>query len=159
MADIPSASIASFKQTSAPIGWTKLTTNDDCAVRITTGTTSTGGISGFSVIFTSITPTGSMTGSASSGSTTLDSTMIPSHFHTATRQSSTLTAGGYARANQGYGDYVTQPNTPGSYTSSSAGSGGAHSHTMPMSYSTPGFTGTALNMAVKYVDLIIAQRD
>lgn len=159
MADIPTASITSFKQTSAPTGWTKLTTNDDCAVRVTAGSVSSGGISGFSTIFNTRIPTGTMTGSASTGAVTLDSTMIPSHYHTATRQSSTLTAGGFQRTGGGYGDYVRSPSTPAPYTSGSAGSGGSHGHTMPLSFTAPGFNGTSMNMAVKYVDLIVAQRD
>lgn len=157
MADIPSTSITSFKQTSAPTGWTKLTTYNDYSVRVTTGTTSTGGTTGFSSIFAARIPTGTMTGSASSGAVTLDSTMIPSHYHTGITNTSGKTSGGFMRLGA-YSDYLGSPTGTASYTSSPTGSGGAHSHTMPISYSSPGFTGS-LNMAVKYVDLILAQRD
>jgi hypothetical protein len=160
MADIPSTSITSFNQTNAPTGWTKITTYNDYALRITTGTTGVGGSTAFSSIFSARIPTGTLSGSASTGSTTLDSTMIPSHYHTATRNSSTLTNAGYTKVGGGYADLVGGPviNSTTPYTSTPTGGGGSHSHAMPLTYSSPGFTGS-LNVAVKYVDLILAQRN
>ena len=47
----PVGTVMLFAQTAAPIGWTKLTTNDNHALRIVTGTASTGGAINFDALF------------------------------------------------------------------------------------------------------------
>jgi hypothetical protein len=164
MADIPSASITTFHQSTALTGWTKITTYNDYALRVTTGTVSTGGFTNFSSVFTSLTPTGSVGGTATIGDTTLDSTMIPSHTHTGSRQSSpaAMPSGGAITSNPAGGLVAIRPPAIAytTYTSGSSGGGGSHNHTQPLTFdSTPGFSGNALNMSIKYVDCIIAQRN
>lgn len=71
-----------FHQTAAPTGWTKDTTAslDNSALRIVTGAAGSGGADGFSAVFAASKSTAT-DGSSTSGSTILDSTMIPSHLH------------------------------------------------------------------------------
>ncbi len=131
-----------FAQTSAPTGWTKSTTHNDKALRIVSGSASSGGSTAFSSVMTSRTPAGTV------GSTTLSTTQIPSHSHTfeVTKASNTPTTGANDRAvnaaNVGAGSSTG--------TSSTAGSGGSHNHS---------FTGTAMDFAIQYVDAIIATKD
>ena len=56
-----------FKQTAAPTGWTKLTTDNDAALRIVSGSVSTGGTVGFTTAFASQAVTGTV---GTTGSTT-----------------------------------------------------------------------------------------
>jgi hypothetical protein len=49
--DIPQGTLMLFQQTSAPTGWTKQTTHDDKALRVVSGTASSGGTSAFSTVF------------------------------------------------------------------------------------------------------------
>lgn len=60
-----------FGQTTAPTGWTKDTINyDNHALRVVTGTASTGGTVDFTTAFTSQTPTGNVSVTASTGAVT-----------------------------------------------------------------------------------------
>lgn len=65
-----------FIQSSAPTGWTKITSYNDYALRIVSGTASVGGNVGFSSAFN-----GSSI-SAAIGATTLSIDQMPSHAHT-----------------------------------------------------------------------------
>ena len=124
-----------FQQTAAPTGWTKVTTQNDKALRVVSGTASTGGSVAFTTAFASQAVAGTV------GSTTLTTTQMPAHTHTILPGGAVAFAGGCG-ANNGY-------TTSGSNTGS-AGSGGSHNHT---------FTGTAINLAVQYVDVIIASKN
>lgn len=99
-----------FAQTAAPTGWTKSTTHNDKALRVVSGTASSGGSVAFTTAFTS---------GLSAGATTLNTTQIPSHNH-----SNGTAAGG----TQG----PTCGSSAGSVTSTgSTGGGGSHTHTLP----------------------------
>ena len=66
----PSGTVMFFGQTTAPTGWTKDTTNfDNSALRVVTGTASSGGTVDFTTAFASRTPSGSVSSSFSSGAT------------------------------------------------------------------------------------------
>lgn len=134
-----------FLQSTAPIGWTKDTTHDNKALRIVSGDVENGGSVDFTTAFSSKTVAGTV------GNTTLSITQIPNHNHIEGWAGSNGNAS-YGVANAPAGNMNTQGGTSGSNhaITSSAGSGGAHAHS---------FTGTAIDMAVKYVDAIIAQRD
>lgn len=135
-----SGTVTIFKQTSAPTGWTKDTVNNnDSALRCVIGTPSTGGSVGFTTAFASQAVSGTI---GTSGAYTLQTADIPAHTHTA--QGASFNAG-YAAGSVAV-DRGTQ-------TSSSTGGGGSHSH------SGGSFTGTAINLAVKYVDVIVASKD
>lgn len=132
---VPTGSLMLFQQTAAPTGWTKQTTHNDKSLRVVSGAASSGGTTAFTSVFTSRTPSGSV------GNTTLNSSQMPSHSHSTDQTLGNFPYGGLAWPS-GY-------NNAGSPTSGTGGAGGngAHNH---------GFTGTAMDFAVQYVDLIIA---
>jgi hypothetical protein len=138
----PSGTAVLFQQTAAPTGWTKSTTHDNKALRVVSGTAGTGGTTGFTSVFTSRTPSGTV------GNTTLTTAQMPGHTHT---------GGGYIT-----GSFVAgAPDFPYVYGTGGAGAnatfgtnitGGTTSH-------THSFTGTAMDFAVAYVDVIIATKN
>jgi len=149
-----SGTLMLFQQTAAPTGWTKQTTHNNKAFRVVSGTASTGGTVAFTTAFASQTPTGSVTITSvtgTAGATTLTTPQIPSHSHT----------NGGAPAD---GRFSTQPKGPvngvtTTGTTGATGGGGSHDHPFSFSSGSGTFTGTAINLAVQYVDLIIAQKD
>jgi hypothetical protein len=202
----PSGTKMLFVQTAAPTGWTKDTTNNNnSAIRIVTGTASTGGTVDFTTAFASQTPAGtvsvsvgagtlavgigtlatanftatgsvSLSGGGSVSAYTLSTSEIPSHNHTL-RQGFPYSGGG---GNQPTTEQGSQFST---FSTGSTGGGGSHSHGFSNpSYSFTGtahkhsltgspaisgspsvtsstFSGTAINLAVKYVDVIVATKD
>lgn len=131
-----------FQQTTAPTGWTKQTTHNDKALRVVSGTASSGGTTAFSTVFANQTPTINTSG-LSVGATTLSISQIPSHNHQVRIAGST----GYGEAYPGYNS-MGDPGT--GYT------GGSGSHTHSLSGSA---TSSAITLNVQYVDLIIASKD
>ena len=144
----PSGTAMLFQQTSAPTGWTKSTTYNDYAIRIVNGTASTGGSVNFSTAFASQAVTGSNSGGAVSASS-LSTAQLASHSHSFTVFSAS-TCYPWCVAATGY-----QPAPYGTAGTSGAGSGSSHSH----GFTNPTFTGTAINLSVKYVDHIIATKN
>ena len=136
----PSGTLMLFQQTTAPTGWTKQTTHNDKALRVVSGTASSGGSTAFSSVMASRTPAGTVS------ATTLTTAQIPSHTHGYSTNGSNMAGRinpGISNAfgGNGIGDV--------SFSISNAGGGGSHDH---------GFTGTAMDFAVQYVDLIIASK-
>ena len=136
----PSGTLMLFQQTTAPTGWTKQTTHNDKALRVVSGTASSGGSTAFSSVMASRTPAGTVS------ATTLTTAQIPSHTHGSSTNGSNMAGRinpGISNAfgGNGIGDV--------SFSISNAGGGGSHDH---------GFTGTAMDFAVQYVDLIIASK-
>jgi hypothetical protein len=142
-----------FAQTSAPTGWTKnVSTGDNSALRVTTGTASTGGSVAFTTAFASQTPAGSVSITAVSGSadaTTLTTPQIPSHTHTIPGVSSPSPGGGSLRGLV----------APGTINTGATGGGGSHTHPFSFTSGTATFTGNAINLAVQYIDVIRATKD
>lgn len=146
----PTGTRMSFQQTAAPTGWTKDTTAaiDNSAMRLVTGSVVNGGTVAFTTAFASQTPAGSVSITAvagTAGDTTLTTPQIPSHTHT----------GGGTPAqsptpNFPANGYFTPTNT------GATGGGGVHSHPFSFVSGSGTFTGTAINLAVKYYDFIIA---
>jgi hypothetical protein len=161
---IPSGTVMLFAQTAAPTGFTKnTTTGDNSALRVTTGTASTGGSVAFTTAFVSQTPTGSVSttvnnatatnqaatatnqaitpaGSVSitavagsAGATTLTTPQIPSHTHTYVAS----LGGGSAGGDGGSGP------APGT-TSGATGGGGSHTHPFSFSSGSGTFTGNSV---------------
>ena len=131
-----------FVQTAAPTGWTKDTTHDNQALRVVSGTASTGGSVAFTTAFASKSVAGTV------GNTTLTTAQIPSHTHntpTLFRGAEGAPAGAtyFTPARNSLDPTVV-------WTTTSAGSSDSHNHS---------FTGTAIDMAVQYVDVIIATKD
>jgi len=150
----PSGTALLFQQTTAPTGWTKSTTHNDKALRVVSGSASSGGSVAFTTAFASQAVAGTV---GTSGATTLSTAQIPSHSHTApsvvlwgaaVTGTPNLFCGTTTAANSG---------TPTStyYGPNTGAAGGGDSHT----HSGGTFTGTAINLAVQYVDVIIATKD
>jgi hypothetical protein len=141
----PSGTLMLFQQTAAPTGWTKQTTHNDKTLRVVSGTASSGGSTAFTSVFTSRTPTGTV------ANTTLSASQLGDHTHAYTAPSSYNIQGYYPGAgNSKIGNGIVIPSGVGANTGGiNEGSGGAHNH---------GFTATAMDFAVQYVDLIIAYK-
>jgi len=133
-----------FAQTAAPTGWTKSVTHDNKALRVVSGTASSGGSVAFTTAFASQAVAGTNASGAVSAHT-LTTAEMPAHSHSFTN---ILSAGGgpYTPYN-GYGS--------GGDNTGSTGGGGSHTH----NFTQPTFSGTAINLAVSYVDVIIATKD
>jgi hypothetical protein len=154
-----SGTVLLFSQTAAPTGWTKDTSNyNNSALRVVTGTASTGGSVDFTTAFASQTPTGSVSitsVSGSAGNTTLSTPQIPSHTHTTGLFSSpSPEEPARLRAPSGGVQPTASPGNTGA-----TGGGGAHSHPFSFSSGSGTFSGNAINLAVKYVDVIRATKD
>jgi hypothetical protein len=156
----PSGTAMLFVQTSAPTGWTKSTTHDNKALRVVSGAASSGGSTAFTSVFASRTPSGSISNTTVTGgvgSTTLATSQIPSHIHDTALVSA---------ANTGFGIGGSVAGINGvSYTTnnrcltSATGGGGSHDHGLSLNAHNHGFTGTAMDFAVQYVDVIIATKN
>lgn len=140
----PSGTLMLFQQTAAPTGWTKQTTHNNKALRVVSGTASSGGTTAFTTVFANQTPTINASG-LSVGAFTLTTAEMPSHTHS-TGTSINVTIAGTIPARRS--DAGTSTN------SGSAGGGGSHTHTLSGSV-----TSSAITLDVQYVDLIIAAKD
>ena len=160
-----------FQQTAAPVGWTKITTSDNTALRVTNGSVQTGGVLDFTAAFAA-----SIATSGTVANHTLTVSQMPTHAHgvgdpghahavsdpghahslTAARETGSAQSGNGDREceNQSIG-------TNGAFTGigifaaatgisiGANGGGTAHTH---------GYTGNPIALNVKYVDVIIAQK-
>jgi hypothetical protein len=135
-ASMPSGTRLLFQQTAAPTGWTKITTENDKALRVVSGTASTGGSVAFTTAFASQAVSGTV------GNTTLTVAQMPSHTHSKT----TSTAGSFTQRVQ----IGSNTSTSDAFITDPTGGDGSHNHS---------FSGTAINLAVQYVDVIIASKD
>jgi hypothetical protein len=133
-----------FVQTSAPTGWVKSTAHDNKALRVVSGTAGAGGSVAFTTAFASQAVLGT---NGSVGATTLTTAQIPSHTHTYNLGREAPNTTGFLKAagsvDSGYNE--TLP-------TNATGGGGSHTHT------ASAFTGTAINLAVQYVDVIICTK-
>jgi hypothetical protein len=153
-----SGTLMLFQQTAAPTGWTKQTTHDNKALRVVSGSASSGGSVGFTTAFASHAGSGSIANTPAAGtvgSSKLSSSDIPSHSHEIMPK-----LGG---SNAGFGAFLQGATNGGgnanNTTTGLTGSGGGHSHSFTGTAHNHTFTGTAINLAVSYVDLIIASKD
>jgi hypothetical protein len=156
MPDIVSGTSTLFRMTTPPIGWTKNTSFNEHALRVVSGSASSGGSANFSNVFTNIPVSATGTVSGSIGPFTLTYQHIPQHTHTYPR----LTANRPGRYGTS-GQPISVTGGPGwnvPSNSSSTGSSGAHTHPV----GDIGFTwspSNSLNLAVRYLDIIIATRN
>jgi len=172
----PSGTAMLFQQTSAPTGWTKQTTHNDKALRVVSGTASSGGTTAFSTAFGTPTVSGTVgingdpdvgnlavSVSGNIANTTLSVNTIPSHSHLQYGMKPVNTPNGNYASAQWTGGSVTTMST------SSTGNNGAHNHSHNLSGTLNG-APSAGNLAgslssataainVQYVDLIIATKD
>lgn len=136
---IPSGSQTLFYNAAAPTGWTQNTNADDYAIRLVNGA---GGSPGGSVAFSTAFASKAVTGSNSA--TTLAAAHLPPHTHSNTGYDGAT--GGTAVANSGISGLQFTVTT-------GAGDsllGQPHNHT---------FSGTAINLAVRYINMILCIKD
>ena len=149
---IPAGTVSLFYQAAAPTGWTQVVTQNNKAIRVVSGTGGgTGGTTAFTSVFTSRTPAGTV--AMTNAAFTLTTTEMPSHAHRpstyAINQSwSVGSSGAFASS---FGGSTSVDNAP---DTGSAGSSGSHTHA-----NTAAFTGTALDFAVQYIDIIICSKN
>lgn len=154
--EFPSGTRMAFQQTSAPTGWTKVSdaAYNDAAFRSVTGSvTPTGGTVAFTTAFASQAVAGTISGTA------ITEAQMPAHTHfiaNTDTNSTQLSASLKAALVGTFGGDDFRYQLAGTATAatigltSSAGSSATHDHTL---------SGTAINLAVKYVDFIVAQKD
>mgnify|MGYP003110259743 CR=1 FL=1 len=155
-----------FQQTTAPSGWTKDTTNyNNHALRVVTGTVGNGGSVDFSTAFASQSVSGSISNTVS-GSTaghTLTIAEMPSHNHTGVvqqREDFNPTTGSTTQSPLGFGDTRGGSRASASpLTIDNTGGGGSHSHDAGSLAVSSTFSGNAIDLSVKYVDIIICTKD
>jgi len=143
IAGFPTSTAMLFVQTAAPTGWTKSTTHDNKALRVVSGSASSGGTTAFTTVFANQTPTITTSG-LSAGATTLTTAQMPSHTH--------LIGSNQAFSSGCGNNYFT--GTSGSINSGATGGGGSHTHSISGSA-----TSSAITLNVQYVDVIIATKD
>jgi len=113
--DFPGGTVQLFVQTSAPTGWTKQTSHNDKALRVVSGTVSSGGTSTFSTVFAKTATDGFA----------MTTTYLAPHIHSLQDGAGLLVAAG--------ANYGTPANTPGgALRTNSVGSGAAHAHPMDL---------------------------
>jgi hypothetical protein len=147
---IPSAEFASgtrmtFNQTSAPTGWTKDTGTNNAGFRLVSGTVGSGGSVDFTTAFTATRAVTVTSISSSVGATTLSTPQIPSHSHTGFHVDGDV----FVTGAQVSTSALRAPSSTGN-----TGGGGSHDH--PFTFSSGAGT---VDLAIKYVDLIIAQKN
>lgn len=138
---IPSGTLMLFQQTSAPTGWTKQTTHNNKALRVVSGTASSGGTNPFTSVFVDQTP--SISNTFAIGSTTLSTAQMPNHSHTA----AAVSTASYDTGISG-GNFAVSGNT------GSEGGSGSHTHSFSGSASS-----STITLNIQYVDLIIAVKN
>ena len=121
-----------FVQSAAPTGWTKSTTHDNKALRVVSGSVTTGGTQNFTAVL-----------NGNVGATTLSISQIPSHNHQSPYLFNTSNSGGVSNKTDG-GSFANLSNGySASLVTAASGGGGSHTHSMD----------------VAYVDVIIATKD
>ena len=135
---IPAGTVMLFFQANAPTGWTKVTSQNDKAFRVVSGSGGgTGGSVAFETAFASQTPSGTTDAIA------LTIAQMPAHTHTK------ATGQGHSNDPEA-GTSMTVGNAGNTLTSGSTGSGATHSHA---------FTGSAINLDVSYINIILCSKD
>ena len=157
--DAPSGTRLLFHMSSPPVGWTKDTSHNDKALRVVSGSVGTGGSVAFSSVMASQTPAGTVSTNftGTTASTVLSVSQIPSHSHTFTesfsKEDNNFSAGSQRPLRENsvnLGNYTI--------TTASTGGGGGHTHAFSVTGGST-FSGSAMNLAIRYVDIIIAQKD
>ena len=139
-ATFPTGTSMPFQQTAAPTGWTKSTTHDNKALRVVSGTASSGGSTAFTSVFAARTLTRANLPNDTVAVTIVD----PGHTHTYERNPS----GGVI------------PSSGSSYDNAATGTTSSSTTGITASFAlNGGTTQTSIDFAVQYVDLIIAVKD
>lgn len=149
-----------FVQTAAPTGWVKTTTFNDYALRVTSGTASNGGSVGFSTAFANLSFSMSPFSitSVAVNPFTMTSAETPAHTHTYSRnQPTTIDFPNLAPLTPA--TLIAAPATLGpgiQFNPNPAPGGFAHGHSSSGPFTGTFTAGGTLDMAVRYVDVILA---
>lgn len=147
----PSGTVMLFVQSTAPTGWTKSTAHNDKALRVVSGSVSSGGSVSFSTAMSNR--------SVTIDSRTLSIAQMPGHNHSWTGVASGEPVAGYNGGFTAYGynynysssyvdyGYFQSPPVSISGYAASQGGGGSHNHS------------GSLDMAIQYVDVIICTKN
>jgi len=155
-AGIPTNTRMLFAQASPPAGWNPVTTYNNYALRIvSSGGGGTGGSVGFTTAFASQSVAGSVSvsGGAVQGHA-ISTNEMPSHSHSAQG------GNGFIMTGNSPGTPVSYVGTNGffNYISDTNNTGGGQAHTHNFTQPTASFSGTSINLAVQYLDIIIASK-
>lgn len=131
----PSGTLMLFVQSAAPTGWTKVTTYNDAALRVVSGSAGAGGATNFSTIFGA---SGYTTNSIS-----LTTAQMPAHSHSISPNFNVNFSRG--AFDPGGLAFLTSEAGGGPFSIGTTGSSDTHDHTT--------------TMQLKYVDTIIASKD
>jgi hypothetical protein len=151
----PTGTTTIFRQSNAPVGWTKDNTYNDYTLRVVNGATSTGGSVNFSSIMTTQTISGTVSKSGSPGPTVntdsgITNPPLPSHNHPAAVRFFNTTVPANV---SGPGTFLGWNTSTSATAGGSAGGDSGHSHTIS---ATSTFAGSSKNFSINYVDVIIA---
>ena len=151
--DTPSGTVVVFYQSSAPTGWTKVTSQNNKALRVVSGT---GGGSGGSNNFTTAFNSSRSTSGGSVNNHTLSTSQMPAHQHHGrgpNHDTNSANSQGYP-ANNNHNSFRTSDRGRDRQVHidaiESTGGSQAHNH---------GFTNPNINLNVQYIDVIICRRD
>jgi len=129
---LDTGTIVTFQMTTAPTGWTKLTTHNNKSLRVVSGTAGSGGSNAFTTVFGA---------GKNTASYTLLTADVPAHTPTVN-----ISRGSSSYSNSSSIIMMSSSSVgSGSLSGSSVGGGGGHLH---------GIT----NMNLQYVDLILASK-
>lgn len=145
----PTGTVMLFVQTAAPTGWTKSTDHNNKALRVVSGTASSGGSTAFTSVFAARTITQGNLPVA-----TLTTTITDTHTHgLPASQAGTSFSGSGAFFTNSNGTNLFGSNATQTSTRASGGGGDITAST------DLGGSGTAMDFAVQYVDVILAAKD
>ncbi len=156
MEAFPQSTFMLFVSTTAPPGWTKDSTHNDKALRVVTGTASSGGTVAFETAFASQAVTGT---NGNVGATALTVAQMPVHTHAQSWADGAATSIWWTGAGSGSGPANSPKNVDSNtwdttvVSTQPSGSGATHTHSGSV------FTGDAINLDVQFVDVIIAGKD
>jgi hypothetical protein len=151
-----------FQQTTAPLGWTKDLSHDNKALRLVNDTVSTGGSLDFTTVFASQAVAGTNANTAETGSVTVNNhtltvSEMPSHNHSmgsvwSSTANEASTIGPDYDPSDKDGRVTTEVNSGGDagHDHTATFVGDSHTHT---------FSGTAIDLDILYVDVILCTRD
>lgn len=161
---LPAGTRMLFAQSSAPLGWTKDFSHNNKALRVVSGTAGSGGSVGFATAFAERAVNGTI-GSTAAGGTVHHHSLswheMPAHSHEHVHLQA-MNGFGVSGNHYVFGRYIATNgdgrSLPAHYTGQSGSSWG-HSHGFTGQSHNHNFTGTAIDLAVAYVDIIIARKD
>jgi hypothetical protein len=147
---IPQGTPVVFFQANAPTGWTRVTTHNNKALRVVSGTgAGSGGVNTFTGTFSNVPLSGNFGVSISGlsvNATTVSWPQMAVHAHPANSGGNNNT--GNAAPNRGSRNRVA----PGGGTANNGG-GGSHNHGVNFSAANGSFA-TSVDMRVQYIDVI-----